>query len=92
MPPRDNKKHPPSTRPYPIHKIYNRRRAKTYKQIEPYPKITQKIKFNNSIRMLLVFECPTISFLPNCPKKGTKGQSLPHPFPFPYPKKTGAHL
>ena len=55
MPPRDNKKHPPSTRPYPIHKIYNRRRAKTFKQIEPYPKITQKIKFNNSIRMLLVF-------------------------------------
>ena len=67
-----------STRPYPIHKIYNRRRAKSYKQIGPCPKITQKIQFNPMNRMLNVFKCPTIPFLLGCPKK-TRGQ-LSTPF------------
>ena len=80
---RTQKNGPPqgSTRPYPIHKIDNRRRAKSYKQIGPCPKITQKIQFNAMNKMLNVFKCPTIPFLSGCPKKTQEGSS-PHLFPF----------
>lgn len=66
------KRHP-LTRPYSIHKIYNRRRIKIYKQIEPRSKITQKFQFNFMNRMLNIFKCPTIHFLLDCPKKKTQG-------------------
>lgn len=63
------------TRPYLIHKIYNRRRIKIYKQIESRSKITQKFQFNFMNRMLNIFKCPTIHFLLDCPKKN-KGPDL----------------
>lgn len=50
------KRHP-LTRPYSIHKIYNRKRIKIYKQIEPRSKITQKFQFNFMNRMLNIFKC-----------------------------------
>ena len=82
--PKNKEKHQeqhPSTRPYLIHKIYKRRRAKSYKQIGSRPKITQKVKFNPMNRMLDVFKRPTISYLPVCPKKTQRGSS-PHFSPF----------
>lgn len=68
------KRHP-LTRTYSIHKVYNRRRIKIYKQIEPRSKITQKFQFNFMNRMLNIFKCPTIHFLLDCPKK-TQGVDL----------------
>lgn len=69
------KRHP-LTRPYSIHKIYNWRRIKIYKQIEPHSKITQKFQFNFMNRMLNIFKYPTIHFLLDCPKKKHKGANL----------------
>ena len=79
VPPKNNekrKKKHPSIRPCQIHKIYNWKRAKSYKQIGPCPKITQKIQFNPMNRMLNVFKRPTILYFPDCPKKKHKGAAL----------------
>lgn len=59
------KKTAPLTRPYPVHKSCHRIGFMCYKQIGPHPKIPQKVKFNPTNNMFLVFKCPIIHFLPN---------------------------
>ena len=50
------------------------------KPLSPYPKITKEKWFTPLNWMPIIFKSPTISFLPNNPKK-TQGRWKPHFFP-----------